>query len=162
MTCSICGRRVTRRTALIVDEGPICRRCLHRGATAIPMYPIGYVRERLPEEAPHGSRQESVARIELLPTMARFMEGVAEEPRLTVVWALDRSPGVATVFSRGLDGKQAGIFSSRSPHRINPIAVTDVDLVRVEGTNLYVRGLDAYEGTPILDLKLDLKVAPRR
>jgi tRNA (Thr-GGU) A37 N-methylase len=116
------------------------------------MYPIGYVREGLPEDATHGSRVEGIARLELLPTMAPFLEGLADEKRLTVIWAFDRSPGVTTVFNRR-DGKQAGIFSSHSPNRINPIAITHVDLVRVEGTTLYVRGLDAYEGSPVLDIK---------
>lgn len=152
MTCSVCHRRVTRRTALLVDGEPICRRCLHPGAASIPMYPIGYVREGLAEEAPHGSQVEGVARIELLPTMDRFLEGVADEKRLTVVWVFDRSPGVTTVFNRR-DGKRAGIFSSRSPNRLNPIAITEVELVRLDGTTLYVRGLDAYEGSPVLDLK---------
>jgi tRNA (Thr-GGU) A37 N-methylase len=152
MICSLCQHRVTRRNALLIDGAPICRRCLHQGAAAIPTYPIGYVREGLAPDAPHGSQVEGLARLELLPTMDRFMEGLAEEPQLTVVWAFDRSPGVTSVFNRR-DGKPAGIFSSRSPHRLNPIAITEVDLVRVEGTNLYVRGLDAYEGSPILDLK---------
>lgn len=80
------------------------------------------------------------------------MAGLGEERYLTVVWVLDRSPGVKTVFNRR-DGKRAGIFSLRSPNRLNPIAITEVELVRVEGTTLHVRGLDAFEGSLVLDLK---------
>jgi tRNA (Thr-GGU) A37 N-methylase len=156
MTCTRCGRRVTRRTALAIDGQPVCRACLHPGVKAICMYPIGYVREGLAEDAAHGSFLEGEACIELLPTMAPFLEGLAEEERLLVVWVFDRAEGVSTVFNRR-DGKRAGIFSSRSPHRLNPLAITEIELVRVEGTRLYVRGLDAFTGSPVLDLKM----APR-
>jgi tRNA (Thr-GGU) A37 N-methylase len=47
-----------------------------------------------------------------------------------------------------------GVFTLRSPRRPNPIGVTVVDLLGVEGNVLRVRGLDACNGTPILDLKL--------
>jgi hypothetical protein len=48
-----------------------------------------------------------------------------------------------------------GAFSLRSPVRPNPIATQLVDLLRVEGTTLVVRGLDCVDGTPLLDLKPD-------
>ena len=46
-----------------------------------------------------------------------------------------------------------GVFTLRSPRRPNPIGVTIVDIVAVEGNVLRVRGLDALNGTPVLDLK---------
>jgi len=46
-----------------------------------------------------------------------------------------------------------GVFASRSPSRPNPIGLCVVRLIRVEGCTLYVRGLDAFEGSPILDIK---------
>jgi tRNA (Thr-GGU) A37 N-methylase len=46
-----------------------------------------------------------------------------------------------------------GVFGLRSPRRPNPIGVTVVDLLSVEGNVLRVRGLDAINGTPVLDLK---------
>ena len=48
---------------------------------------------------------------------------------------------------------QRGVFALRSPHRPNPIGVTVVDLLRVEGDVLHVCGLDAIDGTPVLDIK---------
>lgn len=153
MNCSRCEQEVPDDETLLVDDQPVCRRCLHGEAAPILMYPIGYVREGLPEDAPHGAAvDEREARIELFPSMRRFITGLQEERYLTIVWVFDRSAGVRTVFNRR-DGKVAGIFSSRSPNRLNPIAVTEVELVRVEGTTLYVRGLDAFEGSPVLDLK---------
>jgi tRNA-Thr(GGU) m(6)t(6)A37 methyltransferase TsaA len=48
-----------------------------------------------------------------------------------------------------------GVFALRSPRRPNTIGVTVVDLVDVEKNILRVRGLDALDGTPVLDLKLE-------
>ena len=46
-----------------------------------------------------------------------------------------------------------GVFALRSPNRPNPIGVTVVDLIGIEDNVLRVRGLDAINGTPVLDLK---------
>ena len=46
-----------------------------------------------------------------------------------------------------------GIFATRTMTRPNPVGLTLVELVKVEGNVLTVRGLDAFDGTPILDIK---------
>ncbi len=46
-----------------------------------------------------------------------------------------------------------GVFASHSPSRPNPIGLTRVKIVSVEGCRLTVKGLDAFEGSPIVDLK---------
>jgi tRNA-Thr(GGU) m(6)t(6)A37 methyltransferase TsaA len=48
---------------------------------------------------------------------------------------------------------QRGVFALRSPRRPNLIGVTTVELLAIEGNVLYVRGLDALNGTPVLDIK---------
>jgi len=73
---------------------------------------------------------------------------------LTVLWQLHQGKPVKTIFARGWDGKQVGPFASRTPDRLTPIAVTDVELLKVEGTSLVVRGLDAINKTPVLDIKV--------
>ena len=51
------------------------------------------------------------------------------------------------------DMPEAGIFAQRARHRPNPIGITAVRLVRRDGNQLVVRGLDAIDGTPVLDVK---------
>ena len=51
------------------------------------------------------------------------------------------------------DGKEHGVFATRSPNRPNPIGVGIVELLGVFGGRLRVRGLDALEGTQLLDIK---------
>ncbi|MBN2347380.1 MAG: tRNA (N6-threonylcarbamoyladenosine(37)-N6)-methyltransferase TrmO [Bacteroidales bacterium] len=46
-----------------------------------------------------------------------------------------------------------GLFATRSPRRPNPIGYCIVKLERIENTTLYVRGVDAFNGTPVLDIK---------
>jgi tRNA-Thr(GGU) m(6)t(6)A37 methyltransferase TsaA len=49
--------------------------------------------------------------------------------------------------------EERGVFSTHSPHRPNPVGLTTVELVKLEGNRLTVRGLDAFEGSPIVDIK---------
>ncbi len=82
------------------------------------------------------------------------MRGLADETHLTIVWQLHQARPVKTVFRRGWDGKRVGPFASRTPDRPTPIAITDVELLEVRGNVLKVRGLDAIDGTPVLDIKV--------
>ena len=52
-----------------------------------------------------------------------------------------------------VDLPRVGIFAQRARHRPNPIGVTTVRIERVEQGTLVVRGLDAIDGTPVLDIK---------
>ena len=51
------------------------------------------------------------------------------------------------------DMPESGIFAQRAKHRPNPIGVTAVELVSVHGNVVTVKGLDAIDGTPVLDIK---------
>ena len=48
---------------------------------------------------------------------------------------------------RGLDGKQVGVFASRTPDRLSRIGIQDVSLLDIKDTILFVKGLDAISGT---------------
>jgi tRNA-Thr(GGU) m(6)t(6)A37 methyltransferase TsaA len=61
---------------------------------------------------------------------------------------------VLTVHPRGDSSRpQAGVFTTRSPHRPNPIGLHRIEIAEVEGDRIRVRNLEAVDGTPILDLK---------
>ncbi len=82
------------------------------------------------------------------------MYKMQEETHLTILYHLHRARPVRSRFKRGLDGKLVGVFASRTPDRLSGIGVQDVRLVAVRGTTLIVEGLDAIDGTPVLDIKL--------
>jgi tRNA-Thr(GGU) m(6)t(6)A37 methyltransferase TsaA len=73
---------------------------------------------------------------------------------LVLTW-LDRADrSVLRVHPRGDRSRpQEGVFSTRSPHRPNPIGLHRVEITACDGTRLQVRSLEALDGTPILDVK---------
>lgn len=73
---------------------------------------------------------------------------------IVLTW-LDRAErNVLRVHPRGDTQRPAlGVFSTRSPDRPNPIGLHLVHIVSVEGARIRVRGLEAIDGTPILDVK---------
>jgi tRNA-Thr(GGU) m(6)t(6)A37 methyltransferase TsaA len=52
-----------------------------------------------------------------------------------------------------LDTEPRGLFATRAPSRPNPIGLSVVELLGIEGNVLRVRGLDLLDGTPVLDIK---------
>jgi len=86
------------------------------------------------------------------------LEGVEEFSHLFVLFWLhkmsDDDRRVMKVHPRGRrDMPLLGIFATRAPHRPNPIGLTRVKLLKVEGNVITVQGLDAFDGTPVLDIK---------
>jgi len=72
---------------------------------------------------------------------------------IMVLYAFDRSRAWSSMVQTPWDKKKHGLFATRSPNRPNPIGFTVVKLVSREGRTLRVTGLDALDGTPVLDLK---------
>ena len=82
------------------------------------------------------------------------MYKLEEEKIITVVYYLHEAISTKSVFNRGLDGKKVGVFASRTPYRLSKIGIQDVKLLKIEDTTLYIKGLDAVNGTPVLDIKM--------
>jgi tRNA-Thr(GGU) m(6)t(6)A37 methyltransferase TsaA len=94
----------------------------------------------------------------LPPYDADSVLGLAEFSHLEVVYLFDRvDPGSVQSGARVPRGNAAwpkvGIFAQRAKFRPNRIGLTTCRLLSVEGTTLRVQGLDAVDGTPILDIK---------
>ncbi len=73
-----------------------------------------------------------------------------------VIFCFDQMAPVTTSHTRPMgqpDLPLVGRFATRSPQRPNPIGIAAVELLHVRGSVLRVRGLDALDGTPVLDLK---------
>ncbi len=49
--------------------------------------------------------------------------------------------------------KEVGVFASRTPDRPNPIGISVVKLLNIDGNTLYISGIDAFDNTPLLDIK---------
>ena len=154
--CGECGRACPPGDTKAVDGKRVCLRCLYGDATCVTVWPIGaVVNDRTRGGEGFGTTGGGdLSEIRLHPGQRRFMTALADETHLTIVWQLHQARPARTVFARGWDGKRVGPFASRTPDRLTPIAVTEVELVEVTGTTLVVRGLDAVNGTPVLDIKV--------
>lgn len=154
--CSRCGKGADSRKLFVIDGSPVCAECIYGKAEPFLVYPIGVVRNNLRRrEKRFGTEgQRGLSRIELIPSQKPFMYKLEEEKFLTVVYYLHETESVKSVFRRGLDGKEVGVFASRTPYRLSRLAIQDVKLVKVEGTTLYVEGLDAVNNSPVLDIKM--------
>jgi tRNA-Thr(GGU) m(6)t(6)A37 methyltransferase TsaA len=132
----------------------------HREGDAYVLRPIGVVRSPFREkvEAP---RQPAAARgvegsIQLASghNFEHALEDLAGWEHLWVVFVFDRNEGWRPkVLPPRSEGGRVGVFATRSPHRPNPIGLSVVRLLAVEGLTLRVADLDILDGTPVLDIK---------
>jgi tRNA-Thr(GGU) m(6)t(6)A37 methyltransferase TsaA len=88
----------------------------------------------------------------------KALGGLKEFSHLFVLFWLhkmsDQDRRILKVHPRGRnDMPLLGIFATRTPHRPNPIGLTRVKLLNVEDNVVTVQGLDAFDGTPVLDIK---------
>ena len=72
---------------------------------------------------------------------------------LIIIFAFHQSSGYRLHTKPFLDDRLRGVFSTRSPHRPNPIGMTIVKVIERKGNRMKVAGVDMIEGTPILDIK---------
>jgi len=120
--------------------------------------PIGFVSSpyKIRGDAPRQGRlTDEVSIITLDPAYLDAAEGLSIGDDLFVFCWFDRSD--RTVLKSRKFGEEEnplrGVFSTRSPNRPNPIALTLVKLVGVDGCGLTVRGLEALDKTPVVDIK---------
>jgi tRNA-Thr(GGU) m(6)t(6)A37 methyltransferase TsaA len=120
--------------------------------------PIGVVASPLTDVAVapnQGDEGAPEARLELDAGVLPALDGVSPGDELIVVTWLDRARrDLLRVHPRGDRSRpEQGVFSTRSPHRPNPIGLHRVQVIAVEGGSVRVRELEAVDGTPIVDLK---------
>src|SRR5262245_5413768 len=73
---------------------------------------------------------------------------------IVLTWLHRAERGVLRVHPRGDPNREPeGVFSTRSPHRPNPIGLHQVEVTEVDGLRVRVRSLEAVDGTPIIDVK---------
>jgi tRNA-Thr(GGU) m(6)t(6)A37 methyltransferase TsaA len=120
--------------------------------------PIGFVHSpyRDPSTIPKGlgAQHEAVGEIELLREFEAGLDDIEGFSHLYVIWEFDRSEGFDLAVTPPSDpGHTHGVFSTHSPRRPNPLALTVVELLGRDGARLRVRGVDMLDGTPVLDIK---------
>ncbi len=122
----------------------------------IVLNPIGYVKtSAVGDEVKDKS---AISQIVLREELVEGLSGISGFSHLFVLFYLNQVTSeqrkTLKVHPRGRqDIPLTGVFAARTMLRPNPIGLTLVELVKVEGNVLTVKGLDAYDATPVLDIK---------
>ncbi len=123
----------------------------------VELQPVGWVRNQVEEKPDDGVWEELVSQIEIDEAVAPALEGIEEFSHIIVLFWIDRrdpSDRPLQVHPQGReDLPLKGVFATRSPARPNRIGLTVVKLLERDGRVLRVLGLDALNGTPVLDIK---------
>ncbi|MBI5350513.1 MAG: tRNA (N6-threonylcarbamoyladenosine(37)-N6)-methyltransferase TrmO [Chloroflexi bacterium] len=98
-----------------------------------------------------------ISEIVINESLADGLKGLDQFSHVIVIFWMHQStfnPNDLVRRPRGRDDMpMSGIFAQRAKHRPNPIGITPVELLKVEKNVITVKGLDAIDGTPVLDLK---------
>jgi tRNA-Thr(GGU) m(6)t(6)A37 methyltransferase TsaA len=123
---------------------------------ALTLSPIGHVENGI-QKGEQAIWEEIESRIVVDGRWAEGLRGLEEFSHLVIIFWLDRPSQAEVPLRVHPEAKEdmplVGLFATRTPLRPNPIGLTSVELLSVEGTTLRVRGLDAFDGTPVLDIK---------
>jgi len=127
-------------------------------SAAMSLVPIGVVSSPLtdPAAAPkQGFEGAPDAWLVLEPRVAAGLDGMRPGDEIIVVTWLHRARrDILRVHPRDdLSNPERGVFTTRSADRPNPIGLHRVEVAAIDGTRVRVRGLEAVDGTPVVDLK---------
>ena len=90
---------------------------------------------------------------ELLPEFAAGLQDLDGFSHVILIYYLHRVSRIDLTVTPFLDARAHGVFATRAPTRPNPIGISVVRLLRIEGNRLYLAQLDVLNGTPLLDIK---------
>ena len=119
--------------------------------------PIGLIHSSFTD--PVGMPIQSVAAqgaagwVELYPQYEAGLQDIAEFEYLFLLYHLHLIEGASLTVTPFLDNQAHGIFATRAPKRPNPLGISIVRLVQVDGLKLHIEDVDVMDGTPLLDIK---------
>jgi tRNA-Thr(GGU) m(6)t(6)A37 methyltransferase TsaA len=124
----------------------------------VKLRPIGYIRSSLRDAASapkQGTEGAPDAWLEIDPALSRALRGMnAGDELIVITWLHLGDRETLEVHPRG-DPRNplTGVFSTRSPHRPNPLGLHRVTVREVAGTRLRIGPIEAIDGTPVVDIK---------
>ena len=126
--------------------------------TGFSLKAIGVIQSSLKtiqDSPPEGKHSLQEATLKIFPSYCLALAGMQTLDRIVLFyWLHQADREVLRVYPGGDRTKEMlGVFCNRSPLRPNPIGISTVDVVQVGIDTITVRGLDAIDGTPIVDIK---------
>ena len=128
---------------------------MNPAAGPIAFTPIGHVESRFQDYAPAEEMRQHPSRIVLRPELAPGLMGLEPGQHILVLFHFHRAQGYELQLHPRHDPTRPrrGVFATRSQYRPNGIGATVARILAVEVNVLTVAGLDAQDGSPVLDLK---------
>ncbi len=119
------------------------------------LVPIGYVKNPIKKTLPPDEFKDVVSKIKLKPFYIPCIEGIKDRKEIVVVFYFHKSSAYPFRVRPKNNPKReiTGVFNSCSPRRPNFIGITVCKLIDVVDGTLTVKGLDAIDGTPVIDIK---------
>ena len=99
------------------------------------------------------SKASGPGRVEIFPEYQDGLKDLDGFSHMILLYHMHATREYSLTVTPFLDTSPRGLFATRAPARPNPIGLSIVNLIRVEGGVLYVDDLDVLDGTPLLDLK---------
>lgn len=132
--------------------------------SSVTYRPIGVIRSPYARriDAPHQSTvvagtetgEPALATLELADWLdGQVLQDLHGFERVWLIFVFHLSEGWKNMVKPPRGGPRRGVLATRSPHRPNPIGLSTVELVSIEGRTLQLRGVDLLDGTPVLDIK---------
>jgi tRNA-Thr(GGU) m(6)t(6)A37 methyltransferase TsaA len=123
----------------------------------IQLNPIGIIHSPYKQrgDAPRqGRASETISEIEVFEQYSDGLLKADKASHLIVLYWGDRSNRKVLQSGTPFSETPVGVFATRSPNRPNPIAFCVAEILKIEGNRLTVRGVDALDGSPLLDIKV--------
>ncbi|MFX1574940.1 MAG: tRNA (N6-threonylcarbamoyladenosine(37)-N6)-methyltransferase TrmO [Promethearchaeota archaeon] len=119
----------------------------------IQIKPIGYVkRQSIGED---DKDRNLISKVIINEGMSKALDGIEDFSHIYIIFWMDQVKDTSYLHfpRKDQDSKPIGIFATRAPIHPNPIGLTLVEFVKRDKNILWVKGLDAFNGTPVLDIK---------
>jgi tRNA-Thr(GGU) m(6)t(6)A37 methyltransferase TsaA len=119
--------------------------------------PIGIIHSPFKEPSgtpiqPAGAR-DIESTVEIASEYVKGLEDIEGFSHIILIYHFHLSRGYLLKVKPYMDEKSRGVFATRAPSRPNPIGISIVRLVKVDGNVLYIKDVDIVDGTPLLDIK---------
>lgn len=124
--------------------------------TEIVLKPIGIIKSpyKTRSEAPRQGRLvQTLGTVEIFPEFSAGLKGIERRTHIILLYWLDQAYRDILVTPTPDGPTTRGVFSIRSPGRPNPIGICTTELIERKGNVLTVRGIDAIDGTLLIDIK---------
>ncbi len=125
----------------------------HELLKSILITPIGLIKSDIIDDDIKGRNQ--ISKIVINKNLTKALDGIEDFSHIYVIFMMNKIKNTAYLHhpNKKLGAKPIGIFATRAPIHTNPIGLTLVELINRKENILMVRGLDAFNDTPVLDIK---------